>query len=84
MPIYEYACADCGKNYEQIRRMTEADTDLECPGCRSAHVQRQLSSFATTSGNVSSSGNVNYGRMSDMGGCGKTSCCAITGGGCNN
>lgn len=50
MPIYEYQCSDCGNHYEQIRRMSEADTNLECPKCRSNRVRRQLSSFATSSG----------------------------------
>ena len=50
MPIYEYKCEACGGNYEQIRRMAEADRDLECPTCKSHEVNRSLSSFATTSG----------------------------------
>jgi putative FmdB family regulatory protein len=53
MPIYEYKCGDCGNHYEQIRRMSEADTGLECPKCRSERIRRQLSSFATTSGSSS-------------------------------
>jgi len=50
MPIYEYKCDTCGTGYEQIRRMAEADTGLECPSCQSHEVNRQLSSFATGSG----------------------------------
>jgi len=53
MPLYEYRCEDCGAAYEQLRRMSEADQDLECPECHSKHVERQISSFAcagTTSG----------------------------------
>jgi putative FmdB family regulatory protein len=76
MPIYEYKCADCGSKYEQIRRMSDADLDLECPGCKSARVARQLSSFATTSSSGSSA-------QLPMMGCGKTNCCAVTGGGCS-
>jgi putative FmdB family regulatory protein len=76
MPIYEYKCEDCGKAYEQIRRMTEADTGLACPACQSGHVQRLLSSFATTSGSGSSE--------APMMGCGQTNCCAVRGGGCVN
>ena len=29
MPIYEYKCESCGGNYEQIRRMADADTGLD-------------------------------------------------------
>jgi putative FmdB family regulatory protein len=47
MPIYEYRCQTCGKVYEQIRRASEADRDLECPECKSDRVERLVSSFAT-------------------------------------
>lgn len=50
MPLYEYQCQDCNAVYEQLRRMSEADTDLECPVCRSTHVERQLSTFACSGG----------------------------------
>jgi hypothetical protein len=30
-----------------LRRMQDADRELECPECRSADVERQLSTFAT-------------------------------------
>ncbi|MCZ2079158.1 MAG: zinc ribbon domain-containing protein [Bryobacterales bacterium] len=45
--MYEYRCHDCGKAFEQLRRMQEADRDLNCPECGSRQVERQLSSFAT-------------------------------------
>lgn len=67
MPIYEYKCAGCGKSYEQMRRMSDADSDLECPECSSSDVKRQLSSFATHSG--SSTRN-----EAPMGGCGMGQC----------
>ncbi len=44
MPIYEYACHDCGHAFELLVR---ADTALECPQCRSAQLDKQLSVFAT-------------------------------------
>ena len=46
MPIYEYACQDCGSAFELLVR---ADTVLECPQCRSAQLAKQLSVFATAS-----------------------------------
>ncbi|MCL4854128.1 MAG: hypothetical protein KJZ78_22440 [Bryobacteraceae bacterium] len=33
--------------FEQLRRMQDADRDLNCPECGSRQVERQLSSFAT-------------------------------------
>ncbi len=71
MPIYEYKCDGCGKAYEQIRRMRDADNDLECPDCQSSSVKRQLSSFATHSGGASQS--------APAGNCGMGAC---GGGGC--
>jgi putative FmdB family regulatory protein len=53
MPIYEYRCPDCDRTYEQLRKMSEADCDLECPHCGSRKPERQLSTFACSSGGTS-------------------------------
>ncbi len=47
MPLYEYQCRSCGKIFELLRRISDADNDLECPGCHSKKVERQLSTFAS-------------------------------------
>ena len=54
MPMYEYRCPKCGKRFEMLRRMQDADRDVECPDCRSAGVERLLSTFS--SGGCGSSG----------------------------
>jgi len=46
MPIYEYACSDCGHPFEALVR---SDTVVQCPSCHSTHLEKQLSVFATTS-----------------------------------
>jgi putative FmdB family regulatory protein len=46
MPLYEYECRKCGKVFELLRRMSDADRDLECPACHSKQVERQLSTFS--------------------------------------
>ncbi|MDE2612206.1 MAG: zinc ribbon domain-containing protein [Burkholderiales bacterium] len=46
MPIYEYACQDCGREFETLVR---SDTVPECPACRSRQLERRLSVFATAS-----------------------------------
>ncbi|PYT33935.1 MAG: zinc ribbon domain-containing protein [Acidobacteria bacterium] len=56
MPLYEYRCQTCGKSFEMLRRMTDADRELECPECRSAEVERLLSTFATSGCGTSGSG----------------------------
>ena len=46
MPLYEYRCGNCGKVFEILRRIKDADSDLECPDCCSKKVERILSTFA--------------------------------------
>jgi len=59
MPLYEYQCASCGSAFEQLRRMQDADQDLECPRCASREVKRQLSTFAAhTAGPSSGAGDL--------------------------
>jgi putative FmdB family regulatory protein len=56
MPLYEYRCQTCGKSFEMLRRMKDADQDLECPECKSQKVERLYSGFATGGGCASPSG----------------------------
>ncbi len=44
MPIYEYACQDCGREFEVLVR---SGTAPECPQCQSATLEKKLSVFAT-------------------------------------
>lgn len=44
--MYEYRCDSCGRTYEQLRRMSDADTDLKCPHCDSEQVERLVSACA--------------------------------------
>ncbi len=46
MPLYEYRCAGCGQQFEQLRKMSEADSGVLCPRCNSERVERLLSAFA--------------------------------------
>jgi putative FmdB family regulatory protein len=45
MPIYEYACQDCGHGFEQLVRH---DSVPACPQCRSQQLEKKLSVFATS------------------------------------
>lgn len=73
MPIYEYKCEGCGSHYEQMRKMSDADSNLECPDCSSSKVKRQLSSFAAHSGNGQQR-NAPMGGGCGMGACGTGGC----------
>jgi putative FmdB family regulatory protein len=45
MPIYEYACQGCGKEFEALVR---SNARPECPHCHSTELEKMLSVFATT------------------------------------
>lgn len=71
MPIYEYRCRGCGKDFEKY--VARAGNAVACPSCESGDVSRKLSVF----GMKSDGGLVPSGAMSSMGSGG--GCC---GGGC--
>ena len=43
MPLYEYACKGCEKQFELLVRGSETP---ECPSCHSIELERRLSVFA--------------------------------------
>ena len=44
MPIYEYACQDCGREFETLVRGGQTP---QCPACSSTALAKKLSVFAT-------------------------------------
>ncbi|MCL4562409.1 MAG: zinc ribbon domain-containing protein [Chloroflexi bacterium] len=55
MPLYEYRCSQCGHIFEKMVRFSEANIPPECPICNSRLTQKQITSFATSGGSLSSS-----------------------------
>ena len=49
MPIYQYVCADCGHDFEDL---IFGDERPRCPECESESADKQLSVFATRSSAV--------------------------------
>lgn len=47
MPIFEYACRDCGHRFEKI---VLGGAEPDCPACHGTHLQQQLSVFAVGGG----------------------------------
>ena len=43
MPLYEYVCKDCDKEFELLVRASETP---ECPSCHGTELERRLSVFA--------------------------------------
>jgi putative FmdB family regulatory protein len=68
MPMYEYRCAGCGREFE--RYVSTGAAAAACPTCASGDVKRKLSLFA-----LKSDGGVASSAMPSGG-----SCC---GGGCS-
>jgi putative FmdB family regulatory protein len=46
MPIYEYRCASCEKEFEQMRPMSQSGDPAKCPTC-GAESQKLPSVFAS-------------------------------------
>jgi putative FmdB family regulatory protein len=44
MPIYEYVCTRCEKEFEKL--LWRSDDPVECPACGAPEVKRRLSSFS--------------------------------------
>ncbi len=44
MPIYEYACKQCGNEFETLVRSSSVP---DCPRCASTDLEKKLSVFAT-------------------------------------
>jgi putative FmdB family regulatory protein len=43
MPIYEYACAPCGKTFEELVIRKSDEAEVACPACGGREVARQMS-----------------------------------------
>ncbi len=49
MPIYEYKCTKCENTFMRLQGIGAPTDGVQCPKCESREVERQLSTFASTS-----------------------------------
>ena len=56
MPIYEYACPDCGHAFEKRVGFSDSDNAQPCPVCGNSEAHRQISLIGRTSTGSSSTG----------------------------
>lgn len=45
MPVYEYRCRGCGKEFEQRVSMSTPTAEIACPGCKEQQAERIMSVF---------------------------------------
>jgi putative FmdB family regulatory protein len=64
MPIYEYQCQECGKEFEKLVRSISSTPEVECPHCGGKKVKKAFSLFGTQS---SSSGSLSTGTCAPSG-----------------
>lgn len=50
MPIYEFACHNCGGDFDKLVRSAAAIDQVTCPSCQSASVKKKLSLFSSRVG----------------------------------
>ena len=46
MPVYDYLCNDCHKEFEKVLSLKEHDHDqIRCPHCGSGNVEQEAKEF---------------------------------------
>jgi putative FmdB family regulatory protein len=56
MPIYEYHCDDCGKEFEKLVRFSDPVVNSpDCPNCQSTNTHKRISSVAVIGGSQTQS-----------------------------
>ncbi len=46
MPMYQFACRDCGQAFDKRLRMSQASQTQECPNCGSLETRKVISAIA--------------------------------------
>ena len=45
MPVYDYVCTDCHKEFEKVLTLTEHEGQIVCPHCGSKNVEQEAKAF---------------------------------------
>lgn len=53
MPLYEYICKECQKNFDLLRNLSERDEECECPHCGAQGKMERQSSLVSSAGRSS-------------------------------
>ena len=76
MPIFEYACDDCGTRFEKLVRRSAVSEAINCPSCGQDRLTTQYSTFAAHAGSAKTNSEPAAGCGSGM--CGTNMCGANT------
>lgn len=55
MPMYDFACSDCGQPFEKKLKMSQSSDPQICPSCGSGDTRRRMSSAFAMGGSSSAS-----------------------------
>ena len=66
MPIYEYVCRACGKQFEELVLKASDEAGVVCPACGADGAERMLSACAA---HVSGPGGGSAAHAAQAGGC---------------
>jgi len=72
MPIYEYQCGKCKKQFEVVTMSMSEKANAVCPKCKSKKISKMMSKFGR--GKYALLGSGSSGRASAAGGSGCSSC----------
>jgi putative FmdB family regulatory protein len=50
MPVFDYQCTDCGKNYDVYHKVREIKEDVICPSCGSVKHKKLMSVTSVSMG----------------------------------
>lgn len=73
MPLYEFVCTKCEKDFESLVRSSNWEGSVVCPHCGSKKLTKKLSVFAAQGGGSAASAPAPQG-------CGRPGGCGCTGG----
>ncbi|TAK07604.1 MAG: zinc ribbon domain-containing protein [Candidatus Manganitrophaceae bacterium] len=70
MPIYEYTCQDCKKQFSLLQSISSRPEETACPYCGERKSRRLFSTFASKTNGETASSPAASGGHSHSGGCG--------------
>ncbi len=70
MPLYEYVCQSCGRQFEELASASESDAPRTCPLCGTGTARRVLSAPVVRAGSGDLGGLGRAMAPSSGGGCG--------------